>query len=98
MVANAAFLAAVVMLAVALELMDQLTFLAPYKHFIVARYLWTIVGAAIVLFLNLVAVFFWLGRWLWLKDTGRKLAFLDRQLKTPDTIARELSDRLSRQP
>jgi hypothetical protein len=37
-----------------------------------------------------------LTRRLFLKDTGRKLAHVDRQLLTRDTIVRDLSERLSR--
>jgi hypothetical protein len=35
------------------------------------------------------------ARRLFLKDTGRKLAHVDRQLHTTDTIVRDLSDRLA---
>jgi hypothetical protein len=98
MVANAAFLAGVFVVAIVLELMDQLAFLAPYKHYLLTRYFGVIVCAALVVFLNFFALFYCVSRWVWLKDTGRKLAFIDRQLATQDTVARELSDRLARQP
>jgi hypothetical protein len=97
MIANSAFLAALILLVVMLELMSQLTFLARYKHLIFGRYLWFVVGALLVLFFNLFASIYWVGRRIWLKDTGRKLAHLERQLDTRDTVARELSDRLSHQ-
>jgi hypothetical protein len=35
------------------------------------------------------------ARRLLLKDTGRKLAHVEKQLRTRDTIARDLSERLA---
>jgi signal transduction histidine kinase len=97
MIANSAFLAAMVMLLLLFWVMGQLEFLAPYKHAILPRYLWTIVGSVVVLFLNLFAVFYTAARRLFLKDTGRKLAHVERQLRTPDTVVRDLSERLARE-
>jgi len=95
MIANSAFLAAIVLVLVLFALMDQLSFLIPYKHLIFTRYLWIIVSAIVVTFVNLFAVFYVLTRRIRLEDTGRKLAHVDRQLLTRDTIIRDLSDRLS---
>jgi hypothetical protein len=75
--------------------MDQLSFLAPYRRLIVAQYLWIVVWALTATFVNLFAVFYTVTRRLFLKDTGRKLAHVDRQLLTRDTIVQDLSDRLS---
>lgn len=97
MVATSAFLAGLIVLVVLLELMSQLTFLAPYRHVIVAEYLPTVGAALLVLFLNLYAAIYFVFRRVWLKDTGRKLAHLERQLRTNDTIARDLSERLAKQ-
>ena len=55
MIANSAFLAAMVVLLLLFWVMGQLEFLAPYKHAILPRYLWVIVGSIVVLFLNLFA-------------------------------------------
>jgi hypothetical protein len=84
-----------VLLVLAGEILAELTFLAPYKRVIFGRYLWFIVGALVLLFLNLFALFYGVARRLFLKDTGRKLAHVDRQLHTTDTIVRDLSDRLA---
>ena len=46
MIANSAFLAAMVVLLLLFWVMGQLEFLAPYKHAILPRYLWVIVGAS----------------------------------------------------
>jgi hypothetical protein len=71
----------------------QLDFLMPYKHYLLARY-----GTAILVYLGLLAVnlfglFFWTTRKLLLKDTGRKLVHLEKQLRAGE-VARDLSDRL----
>jgi hypothetical protein len=98
MVANAAFLAMLLMLLGAVSVVGELAYLAPYKHFILAQYFWTALGALLLVFFNLFSAIYWIARLVWLKDTGRKLAFIERQLETPDTVARELSERLSTQP
>jgi len=95
MIANSAFLAAMLLVMSGFFLTEQLAFLAPYKHAITQQYLWPIVGSVSVLFANLVALFYLLGRQMLLKDTGRKLAHLEKQLQTPDTIVRDLSERLA---
>jgi hypothetical protein len=97
MMANSAFLAAMVVLLLLFWVMGQLEFLAPYKHAILPRYLWVIVGSLVVLFLNLFALFYTAARRLLLKETGRKLAHVERQLQTPDTVVRDLSERLARE-
>jgi hypothetical protein len=97
MIANSAFLAAMVVLLLLFWVMGQLEFLAPYKHAILPRYLWVIVASVLVVFLNLFALFYAASRWLFLKETGRKLAHVERQLHTPDTVVRDLSERLARE-
>jgi hypothetical protein len=44
----------------------------------------------LVLYLNLCAAFYAIGRWFFLRDTGRKLRHLDHQLTTPDAVLDEL--------
>ena len=96
MIANSALLAAIVLVVLCFVLLEQLPFLIPYRRIILANYLWVIIGALVVVFLNLFALFYAISRALFLKDTGRKLAHVEQQLRTPDTIARDLSERLSR--
>lgn len=96
MVANSAFLAGIALLAGLFILLDQLSFLVPYKRLIFREYLWIIVTAVVVTYVNLFALFYAISRRLFLKDTGRKLAHVEQQLHTPDTIVRDLSERLSR--
>jgi presenilin-like A22 family membrane protease len=95
MIANSAFLAAMVLVLCLFVLMDQLAFLAPFKHLILRHYLWTIASSLLVVFINLFALFYAINRRLFLKDTGRKLEHVEKQLLTPDTIVRDLSDRLA---
>ena len=96
MIANSAFLAAIVLAVLCFLLLEQLSFLIPYRRFILANYLREIVGTLVMVFLNLFAFFYAINRRLFLKDTGRKLAHVEQQLRTPDTIVRDLSERLSR--
>jgi hypothetical protein len=96
MIANSAFLAAMVLLLVLFVILDELEFLATYTRLILGQYLWTIVGAIVVLYLNLFAGFYLAGRALFLKDTGRKLAHVEKLLQTPDTVVSDLSERLAR--
>lgn len=96
MIANSAFLAAMVVLLLLFGLMDALEFLAPYKRLIFARYWQVILGGALVVFLNLFAFFYLAARGLFLKETGRKLAHVERQLRTGDSIVRDLSERLAK--
>ena len=94
MIANSAFLAAMSLLVLAFLLMEQLSFLSGARALILDRYLWPIGGAVTIVFLNLFTLFYFLGRQLFLKDTGRKLAHVEKQLYAGDTIVRDLSERL----
>ena len=94
--ANCAFLAGLTLLLVAFVSLDELQCLVPYKRLIFEQYLWTVVGGLLVLFFNLFAFFYLTGRALFLKDTGRKLAHIEKLLRTPDTIVRDLSDQLAK--
>ena len=95
MIANSAFLAAMVLLLLTFFVSGELSFLAPYKHVIFREHLSVVCGALGVTFLNLFALFYLAGRTLFLKDTGRKLAHVEKQLRTGDTIVRDLSERLA---
>jgi hypothetical protein len=95
MIANSAFLAAMVLMLLAFFIVGQLNFLAPYKPLIVHQYLPVIGGALAILFVNLFALFYLVARGLFLKETGRKLAHVEKQLRTGDTIVRDLSERLA---
>jgi hypothetical protein len=93
--ANSAFLAAMVLLVSGFLLLDQLTFLSRYKRVLLHDYLWVIAGFLAIVFVNLAALFYLVGRRVLLKDTGRKLAHVEKQLQTADTIVHDLSIRLA---
>ncbi len=96
MIKHAAFLAGILSLGLTMLVLSETTFLAPYKRVIVTRHLWPIVGALVLVFLNLFAAGYLLARVLFLRDTGRKLAHIERQIEdgTGDAIVRDLSARL----
>jgi hypothetical protein len=94
MLANSAALAAIVVLVLVFVAADELRFLAPYRSLIVDRYLTALAAAVAVAYANVFACTYVLTRHLFLKDTGRKLAHLEKQLRADDSIVRDLSDRL----
>ena len=85
MIANALFAATALVLALLFSLTGQLRFLVPYRLFLIHQYGTTILLALTVLFVNLTALIFTLGRRFFLKDTGRKLAHFDRELNAGRT-------------
>lgn len=94
MIQNAGFLAALTVFLVAGWLAAELTFLVPYKALLFQRHGLRISIAAVLLFLNLLAIYYSIGRWLFLRDTGRKLLHVDRQLTTPDAVLEDLHQHL----
>ena len=94
MIGNAVFGATVILLVIVLFLLESCTFLVPYRHVIFEHYASILAMFGTALFLNLVAILYWVGRLLFLKDTGRKLAHLEKQLRTNDPLSDELSEKL----
>jgi len=90
MIANSAFLAALTLFLLVAWLAGELRFLAPYKTVLFTRYGPLLGGATLILFLNLCATYYSVARWLFLRQTGRKLLHLDRQLVTNDAAIEEL--------
>jgi hypothetical protein len=97
MIANAAFLAALTVFGLASWLASELAFLAPHKTVIFRQYGFALGVVALLLFLNLTALYYTIGRWLFLRETGRKLAHVDRQLPTSDSALDELRSLLNRE-
>ena len=95
MFGNALFAAAATLLALAIYLMDACRFLLPYRSLLWYGYREVLLIFALALFVNLTAAFYSIGRRLFLKDTGQKLAHIEKQLRTGDTISEELSRRLN---
>ncbi len=95
MIGNLLLLTTAILLALAFFLMEECRFLIPYRHLLWVKYAGTILAFAAVLFVDLFAGFYMVSRKLFLKDTGRKLAHLEKQLRTGSSLSEELSRRLS---
>jgi hypothetical protein len=95
MIANAAFLAALTTFLAVAWLAGELTFLAPYKGLLFRQHGWLIGGFVLVFFLNLCAFYYTVSRWLFLRDTGRKLLHIDRQLGTTDGLLDDIDPRFN---
>jgi len=88
MVANSLFLTIAILLALGFWLMSELKFFIPYKTVLLREYGTVILAYIGTLFLNLFAAAFALNRKFFLKDTGRKLSHLDKQLHVGQTEVR----------
>jgi hypothetical protein len=88
--ANAAFLAALTVFLLVGWIAGELRFLVPYKVILFREHAALIVGAILIIFLDLTATFYSVARWLFLRDTGRKLLHVDRQLATGDAVLDDL--------
>ncbi|MGH9436366.1 MAG: hypothetical protein ACRD22_00375 [Terriglobia bacterium] len=79
MIANALLVTLAVLLGIAVYLMGELKFLAPYRVFLFHEYGWALAIFFAGLFVNLFAGVSVLIRKFLLKDTGRKLSHIDKQ-------------------
>ena len=95
MIANAFFATTVVFLGILFFLLGECRFLVPYRPLLIEKYGVNMALFAAVVFLNVFAGFYAVGRKLFLKDTGRKLAHIEKQLRTGDSISDELTARLT---
>ena len=82
MIANAAFLAGLTTFVLAAWLAAELSFLAPYRAAIFRMYGLHIVVGVVLVFVNLLGTYYLIARWLFLRDAGRKLTHIDRQLRS----------------
>lgn len=94
MVGNLLLLTVAIALALAFFLMEECRFLIPYRHLLWAKYASAMGTFAAVFFVDLFAALYLVSRKLFLKDTGRKLAHLEKQLRTGSSLSEELSERL----
>jgi hypothetical protein len=81
MIGNALILTIAILLALSFWLMGELKFLIPYKALLLHQYGTPIFLFLVVLFVNLFASAFAVNRRFFLKDTGRKLSHLDKQMQ-----------------
>jgi len=91
---NVFFATTILFMAAGFFLLDQCRFLIPYKSLLLERYGGTILLFAAALFVNIFAGVYYGVRKLLLKETGRKLAHVEKQLRTGQSISEELTERL----
>ena len=94
MVRNTLLLTTVILMGLAFFLMGECQFLIPFRDLLFRKYGGMIALYAAALFVNVFAALYAIGRKLFLKDTGRKLAHLEKQLRTGGSLSEELSRRL----
>jgi heme/copper-type cytochrome/quinol oxidase subunit 2 len=80
MIANALIVTIAILLALAFWLMGQLKFLIPYRSILIHQYGAVILAWFAILFVNIFAAVYVMQREFFLKDTGRKLSHLDKQV------------------
>ena len=95
MIANAFFATTVIFLALGFYLLEECRFLIPYRQLLLEKYGEPIAAFAAALFVNLFAAVYLICGKVFLKDTGRKLAHLEKQLRTGASVSEELSRRLN---
>jgi len=95
MVRSSAFISLTVVVAGVVWLLGELSFLAPYRVAIVRHYGYLIAWFLCLFAVNLFGLILMVNRRLFLRDTGRKLAHVEKQLRTGSSISDELSQRLA---
>lgn len=90
MIANTAFAAALTTFLIVSWLAGELSFLARYKAGLFQQYGFVIACAIVLLFVHVSALYYGIARWLFLRDAGRKLRHIDRQLGTADGLHEDL--------
>ena len=91
MIANAVFVATLMFLALGFGLMSQMHCLIPWRSLIVHADLQPIAMYCALLFANILGLTIWIERKFFLRDTGRKLRHLDREIHTGQS---ELSEEI----
>ena len=80
MASNALLLTIALLLTLGFWLLGELKFLIPYRHVLFHRYGTTLLLWCAILSVNVFAAIYALERKFFLKDTGRKLSHVDRQV------------------
>lgn len=94
MIANTAFLAALTLFLLVAWLAGELSFLAPYRTALFTLHGRLLAELALLVFLNLCALYYALARWFFLRETGRKLTHVDRQLMASAGVSEDLPPEL----
>ena len=95
MIANVLFATAILFMALLLFLVQECAFLIPFRRLLIEKYGSQVALYAAAVFFNVFVGVYVAARKLFLKDTGRKLAYIEKQLRTGESISEELSRRLS---
>jgi hypothetical protein len=98
MIANAAFLAGLTTFILAAWLAAELSFLAPYRAAIFRTYGLHILAGVVLVFVNLLGTYYLIARWLFLRDAGRKLTHIDRQLRRAPGLHDDLRRHFQKRP
>jgi|SRR5271157_2159340 len=80
MIANALITTIAILLALGFWLMGELKFLIPYRFILIHQYGVVILAWFAILFVNIFAGVYVIQRKFFLKDTGRKLSHVDKQV------------------
>jgi hypothetical protein len=75
-----------------------LSFLAPYKAAIFRTYGLHILAGVVIVFVNLLGTYYLIARWLFLRDAGRKLTHIDRQLRSAPGLHDDLRRYFQKKP
>jgi hypothetical protein len=90
MIANTAFLAALTLFLLVAWLAGELSFLAPHRATLLHLHGRFILAVMLLMFLNLCAGYYAVARWLFLRETGRKLTHLDRELMASNGVREDV--------
>jgi hypothetical protein len=80
MIANALIVTIAILLALAFWLMGELKFLIPYRFVLYRQYGGVILAGIVIVFANVFAAVYAVQRKFFLKDVGRKLSHIDKQV------------------
>jgi hypothetical protein len=80
MIANALIVTIALLLALGFWLLGELRFLIPYRHVLLRECGLALLFWFLILFTNVFAAVYAVERRFFLKDTGRKLSHIDRQV------------------
>lgn len=85
MIANSLVVTLAILLALGFWLLGELRFLAPYRPILIHHYGYVLLFWSAILFTNVFAAIHAIQRKFFLKDTGRKLSFIDKQAVAGDS-------------
>lgn len=85
MIANTLIVTVAILLALGFWLMGVLRFLIPYRHVFIGQYGNLLLLGLGILFVNVFAAVYAIQRKFFLKDTGRKLSYVDKQAMLGDS-------------